>query len=157
MCPRVCAWQQRKPPRAEALALQLESSPHSTTSREIPAAVKTWPSQKQRNKYVLKVNAPALSALSHASNLDWRSVSHMIIHMFQCYSLKPSHHRLLPQSPKDCSRHLCLFCCLTYRVIMGRAVGGGFRMGTHVYPWLIHVNGWQKPLQYCKVISLRLK
>ena len=25
-----------------------------------------------------------------------------------------------------------------------------------VYPWLIHVNVWQKPLQYCKVISLQL-
>ena len=30
-------------------------------------------------------------------------------------------------------------------------------MGTHVNPWLIHVNVWQKPLQYCKVISLQLK
>ena len=29
--------------------------------------------------------------------------------------------------------------------------------GTHVPPWLIHVNVWQKPLQYCKVISLQLK
>ena len=28
--------------------------------------------------------------------------------------------------------------------------------GIHVYPWLIHVNVWQKPLQYCKVISLQL-
>ena len=28
--------------------------------------------------------------------------------------------------------------------------------GTHVYPWLIHVDVWQKPLQYCKVISLQL-
>ena len=26
--------------------------------------------------------------------------------------------------------------------------------GTHVNPWLIHVNVWQNPLQYCKVISL---
>ena len=26
----------------------------------------------------------------------------------------------------------------------------------HVDPWLIHVNVWQKPLQYCKVISLQL-
>ena len=26
----------------------------------------------------------------------------------------------------------------------------------HVSPWLIHVNVWQKPLQYCKVISLQL-
>ena len=24
-------------------------------------------------------------------------------------------------------------------------------------PWLIHVNIWQNPLQYCKVISLQLK
>ena len=23
-----------------------------------------------------------------------------------------------PKSPKDCSRHLCLFCCLAYRVII---------------------------------------
>ena len=28
--------------------------------------------------------------------------------------------------------------------------------GTHVNPWLIHVNVRQKPLQYCKVISLQL-
>ena len=28
--------------------------------------------------------------------------------------------------------------------------------GTHVNPWLIHVNVWQKQLQYCKVISLQL-
>ena len=28
--------------------------------------------------------------------------------------------------------------------------------GIHVNPWLIHVNAWQKPLQYCKVISLQL-
>ena len=34
-------------------------------------------------------------------------------------------------------------------------VGSGW--GTHVNPWLIHVNVWQKPLQYCKVISLQLK
>ena len=26
----------------------------------------------------------------------------------------------------------------------------------HVNPWLIHDNVWQKPLQYCKVISLQL-
>ena len=33
---------------------------------------------------------------------------------------------------------------------------GGSRWGTHVNPWLIHVNVWQKPLQYYKVISLQL-
>ena len=33
---------------------------------------------------------------------------------------------------------------------------GVLRWGIHVNPWLIHVNVWQKPLQYCKVISLQL-
>ena len=32
----------------------------------------------------------------------------------------------------------------------------GSGWGTHVNPWLIHVSVWQKPLQYCKVISLQL-
>ena len=61
-------------------------------------------------------NAPALITLFHASNLDWWSISHMIIYMFQCYCLRTSHLHLLPQSPKVCSLHLCLFCYLTYRV-----------------------------------------
>ena len=33
---------------------------------------------------------------------------------------------------------------------------GGSGWGTHVNPWLIHVKVWQKPVQYCKVISLQL-
>ena len=33
---------------------------------------------------------------------------------------------------------------------------GGSGWGIQVNPWLIHVNVWQKPLQYCKVISLQL-
>ena len=43
-----------------------------------------------------------------------------------------------------------------------RGIGWGGRReeesgwGTHANPWLIHVNVWQKPLQYCKVISLQL-
>ena len=47
---------------------------------------------------------------------------------------------------------------------LGRPRGIGWRgrwergsgWGIHVNPWLIHVNVWQKPLQYCKVISLQL-
>ena len=62
-------------------------------------------------------SASALSTPSHVLNLDWRSVSHMIIYMFQCYSFKSSHPRLL-KTPKDCSIHLCLFCCLAYMVIV---------------------------------------
>ena len=42
---------------------------------------------------------------------------------------------------------------------LGRPRGrweGASGWGTHVNPWLVHVNVWQKPLQYCKVISLQL-
>ena len=47
---------------------------------------------------------------------------------------------------------------------LGRPRGIGWRgrwergsgWGTHVNPWLIHVNVGQKPLQYSKVISLQL-
>ena len=44
----------------------------------------------------------------------------------------------------------------TQRDWVEKEVGGGIRMGIHVNPWLIHVNVWQNPLQYCKVISLQL-
>ena len=43
-----------------------------------------------------------------------------------------------------------------------RGMGWGGRQergsgwGIHVNPWLIQVTVWQKPLQYCKVISLQL-
>ena len=63
-------------------------------------------------------NAPAPSVQYHASNLDWWLVSYMILYIFQCYSPKSSHPLPLPQSPKDCSIHQCLFCCLVYRVIV---------------------------------------
>ena len=63
-------------------------------------------------------SAPVSSTLYHASNLDWWFISHVIIYMFQCHSPKSSHPLPLPQSPKDCSIHLCLFCCLACRVIV---------------------------------------
>ena len=40
-----------------------------------------------------------------------------ILHVSMPFS-KSSHPRPLPQSPKDCSIYLCLFCCLAYRVIV---------------------------------------
>ena len=37
-------------------------------------------------------------------------------------------------------------------------MGGRFeREGTYVYLWLIHVDGWQKPTQYCIAVILQLK
>ena len=64
----------------------------------------SWTSLPIPSLRVISVHQPW--APSHASNLDWWSISHMIIYMFQCYSLKSSHPHLLPQSPKICS----IFC-----------------------------------------------
>ena len=58
-------------------------------------------------------SAPAPSILYPASNLDWWFISYVILYMFQCHSPKSSHPLPLPQSPKDCSIHQCLFCCHT--------------------------------------------
>ena len=55
-------------------------------------------------------SAPAPSMLYPASDIDWQFVSYMIVYMFQCHSPKSSHPLPLPQSPKVCSLHLCLFC-----------------------------------------------
>ena len=63
-------------------------------------------------------SAPAPSIQYRASNLDWQLISYMILYVFQCHSPKSPHPLPLPQSPKDCSIHQCLFCCLTYRVII---------------------------------------
>ena len=63
-------------------------------------------------------SAPAPSILYPVWNLDWWLVSYMIVYMFQCHSPKSSHPLPLPQNPKVCSIHLCLFCCLAYRVII---------------------------------------
>jgi len=37
-------------------------------------------------------------------------------------------------------------------------VGGRFKgEGTYVLLWLIHVDVWQRPTQYCKAVILQLK
>ena len=63
-------------------------------------------------------HAPAPSILYPVSNIHWHFVPYMIVYMFQCHSPKSSHPLPLPQSPKVRSIHLCLFCCLAYRVVI---------------------------------------
>ena len=39
-----------------------------------------------------------------------------------------------------------------------RGMGGSFkREGPYVYLWLIHVDVWQKPTQYCKAFIFQIK
>ena len=56
--------------------------------------------------WVIPVHQSRASCIMHQA---WSGdSSHMIFYMFQCHSPKSSHPRPLPQSPKDCSIHLCL-------------------------------------------------
>ena len=88
-----------------------------------------------------RLSAPAPSIQYHALNLDWRSVSYMILYMFQCHSPKSSHPLPLPQSPKDCSIHLCLLCVSIL----------------YWYPVLIHISTASLPLiSYFLLIDLKL-
>ena len=61
-------------------------------------------------------SAPAPSTLYHASSLDWRFISHVIIYMFQCHSPISSRLRPLPQSPKDCSTYYVSVSCSSYGI-----------------------------------------
>ena len=60
-------------------------------------------------------SAPAPSFLHQT----WTGDSFLIWY-YTCFNaILPNHPLLpLPQSPKDCSIHLCLFCCLVYRVVV---------------------------------------
>ena len=58
-----------------------------------------------------------------------------------------------PWAPVSCIQPGLMICFTLDSILVSMLEVGG---GTHVNPWLIHVNVWQKPLQYCKVISLQL-
>ena len=80
---------------------------------------------------------------------------------FERIALKHVYYHMWNRSPVQvrCMRQGAQGWCsgMTLRDGMGREVRGASGWGTHVHPWLIHVNVWEKPLQYCKVISLQLK
>ena len=63
-------------------------------------------------------HAPAPSMLYPVSDIDWRFNSYMIVYMLECHSPKSSHPLPLPLSPKVRYTHLCLSCCLAYRVVI---------------------------------------
>ena len=66
--------------------------------------------------WVVPMYQPQASSIMHRT---WTGDSfHIWYYTFQCHSPKSSHPLPLPQSPKDCSIHQCLFCCLVHRVIV---------------------------------------
>ena len=49
--------------------------------------------------------------------MRWSSVLHVVMYLFQRYSLKSSHPHLLPLSPKLCNLCLRLHCCPACRIV----------------------------------------
>ena len=95
----------------------------------------------------------------------------MLIHLARALFLL-SHHGT-PGIPWRPNRTYCIDSDINWKLLNGRDFSespslylvyrhilpnenGVLGWGTHVNSWLIHVNVWQKPLQYCKVISLHL-
>jgi len=66
--------------------------------------------------WFIPVHQPQASCILHRT---WTGDSFLIWY-YTCFNAILPNHPLfpLPQSPKDCSIHLCLFCCLAYRVIV---------------------------------------
>ena len=62
--------------------------------------------------WVIPVHQPQASCILHRT---WTGDSFLIWYYTWFNAILPNHPPLpLPQSPKDCSIHLCLFCCLAY-------------------------------------------
>ena len=66
--------------------------------------------------WVIPGHQPQASCILHRT---WTG-DLFLIWYYKCFNaILPNHPPLpLPQSPKDCSIHLCLFCCLAYRVVI---------------------------------------
>ena len=61
--------------------------------------------------------ASAWGSLHHTANCHWLSVLHIVMYMFQCYSLPSPHPLFPPLCPKVCSSCLHFLCCSASRII----------------------------------------
>ena len=73
--------------------------------------------------------------LYHTANPHWLSILHMVIHMFQDYSLNLPHPLLPLLWPQACSLglHLYLVLCDNLEGWDGVTAGGGSRGRGHIY------------------------
>ena len=61
--------------------------------------------------------APTLGSVCHTANSHWLSFLHLVMYMFQCYSLESSHPLLPPNCVQKSVLYVCLLCCPASRVI----------------------------------------
>ena len=97
-------------------------------------------------------------SLSHSLHTHTHTHTHTPLHLLSVKILPLSTISMYENRHSDASNLASAqaWCTgKTQRNQVEREVGGGIGMGIHVTPWLIHVNVWQNPLQYCKEISLQ--
>ena len=113
------------------------------------------PSLVQRRLFL---SLPWLLSYGVRTVLQWLFISIYLTPQFQMQCLRKSMISLGRTKVPVCHRSPVQVGCMR-QVLGAGALGrweGGSGWETHVNPWLIHVNVWQKPLQYCKVISFQL-
>ena len=81
--------------------------PYMTTGKTIALTRQTFVGK-------VMLHQPQASCILHQT---WTGDSFHIL-SYTCFNAILLNHCPPPQSPNDCSIHLCLFCCLTYRVIV---------------------------------------
>ena len=94
------------------------SATHQHESTTVYTCSPSWTTLPPLSRYHPSGSSQCTSPKDPVSKLDWLFISYMILYMFPCHSPKSSHPLPLPRSTKDCYIHLCLFCCLAYRVII---------------------------------------
>ena len=80
----------------------------------------------------------------------------LVVYLLQCYSLRTSHPRLLPQSPKVCSIHLCIFFCFSHRVIINILLNSIY-ICVLVYCNGLYLSGLLHSVKWAPVSSISLE
>ena len=79
--------------------------------------------------------ALALGALLHASNSHCSSILHMVMHMFQCYSIKSSYNGTLLSYKKEHIWDNCYCCCLVTKSCLTLLWPHGLQPIRLLSPW----------------------
>ena len=97
----------------------------------------------------LKILVPSLVSVNLGRWVEWMGCSSMETYTLPYVKQIASENLLYDSGNSNCGS------VITQRGWMEWEVGGKFkREGTYVYLWLIHVDVWQKPIQYCKAVVL---
>ena len=103
--------------------------------------------------WVIPVHQPRASCIMY-----WTWTGDLFhIWYYTCFNaILPNHPTCpLPQSPKDCFIHLCLFCWLAYRVIVTIFLNSTVNLNTSPLGWMLEDNyGWVKIYWFLGLLAI---